>query len=339
MNHLDFLLIGAILIVLPCTNHAFYDLNPLNITVVRNISCRTDSSGTLENNFQLCAIRLYHDRINTSNSSYSVFDGLRYTNTFRRFIQKYCSLWPISNETIVDVGSAACRSNPAFENFEEAQLCICATDNCNSNWDACHNSTELNNNVPSLPDFMPDLNVTINCSDVTDAPNICLEHHYVLPAICQEYVKKNSVMCAITVAGTGATKTSLIEENYEAYLDEKIYQIRSTFIINRDLCGESDSNAYCSYSNNDINSIKDCACTSSLCNQDYNTCVSSVPLSSATTTSVVTSERGFNSAATAGIACGIIFSAVIFTAEIVILKFFYKGGQARGAERSVAYRA
>jgi hypothetical protein len=54
---------------------------------------------------------------------------------------------------------------------------------------------------------------------------------------------------------------------------------------------------------------------------------------------LVTGETGLGSSATAGIACGIIFSALIFTAEIVFFKYFYSGHMASGFDRSVRYQA
>jgi hypothetical protein len=54
---------------------------------------------------------------------------------------------------------------------------------------------------------------------------------------------------------------------------------------------------------------------------------------------LITGESGLGSSATAGIACGIIFSAIIFTAEIIFFKFFYSGNMASGFDRSVRYQA
>jgi hypothetical protein len=42
-------------------------------------------------------------------------------------------------------------------------------------------------------------------------------------------------------------------------------------------------------------------------------------------------EPGLGRAATAGIVCGIIFTAVIVTAEIIFFKFFYAGGVGRAS--------
>ncbi|CAF4398639.1 unnamed protein product, partial [Adineta steineri] len=51
-------------------------------------------------------------------------------------------------------------------------------------------------------------------------------------------------------------------------------------------------------------------------------------------------EPGLGSAATAGIACGIIFSALLFIGEIVFFKFIYaRNSGGGGAERSVNYHA
>ncbi|CAF3477047.1 unnamed protein product, partial [Rotaria sp. Silwood2] len=52
-----------------------------------------------------------------------------------------------------------------------------------------------------------------------------------------------------------------------------------------------------------------------------------------------TGEPGLGKAAAAGLACGIIFSALIFTVEIIYFKFIYSGGANSGLSRSAAYRS
>ncbi|CAF4487975.1 unnamed protein product, partial [Rotaria socialis] len=58
-----------------------------------------------------------------------------------------------------------------------------------------------------------------------------------------------------------------------------------------------------------------------------------------TTTTGPGGEKGLGSAATAGLACGIIFSALIFTGEILFFKFIYSGGLGNTFGRSAAYAA
>ncbi|CAF4011537.1 unnamed protein product, partial [Rotaria magnacalcarata] len=58
-----------------------------------------------------------------------------------------------------------------------------------------------------------------------------------------------------------------------------------------------------------------------------------------TTTTGTGGEKGLGSAATAGLACGIIFSALIFTGEILFFKFIYSGGLGNTFGRSAAYAA
>ncbi|CAF1213193.1 unnamed protein product [Rotaria sordida] len=56
------------------------------------------------------------------------------------------------------------------------------------------------------------------------------------------------------------------------------------------------------------------------------------------TSSTQQSGTGLGRAATAGLACGIIFSVLIFTGEIIFFKFFYSESTSNGHDRSVAYR-
>jgi len=53
----------------------------------------------------------------------------------------------------------------------------------------------------------------------------------------------------------------------------------------------------------------------------------------------VKGESGLGSAATAGIACGIIFFVVIVAAEIAFFKLIYPKITGHALDRSVAYRA
>ena len=294
--------------MLPHANHAFFGINLRDIAILRNIRCRLDENGMSDSGFQLCAIRLYHGKDDANTSTYFVYDGLRYVNIFHRYIQKYCPLWPRKDSAILDIGSATCQSNPTFERFEESQLCICGTDNCNQNWSSCYDSIEQSSDILSLTNFIPDLSSTMQCNATVNASNVCRQHHFIDTFDCEAYVNYNSVLCAITVNGTTMIQTPLIEENYEAYLETKIYQIRSAGINNQNFVfSESDTNVYYNYSTSDIDFINECVCTSSFCNQDVITCSSTTAFSnpttasSASTTPVTTSNTSANTTITSGV--------------------------------------
>jgi hypothetical protein len=140
----------------------------------------------------------------------------------------------------------------------------------------CKQSVTLNSDIPQLLDIMPDLNLTLQCSDTLNANNTCEENPYIDVTLCIAYVRNNSVLCAITVNETEIIQTSLIYENYEAYLDEKIYEVTSAlYEAPNNSYTESNNNVFYTYSNSATDSIEECACTSySFCNENITTCAS-----------------------------------------------------------------
>ncbi len=275
MNHFYFLVIVSILISIPHTVNAFFRVNPNNINVTRNITCRLNGNQTSGSNFQLCAIRVYQGTINASVQTFSLYNGFHYGNTLRRYIQKGCS--NENNALPTNTGIWSCNSPLPFEtSLASIQLCVCSTDNCNADIDSCEQSVTLNSDIPQLLDIMPDLNLTLQCSDTLNANNTCEENPYIDVTLCIAYVRNNSILCAITVNETEIIQTSLIYENYEAYLDEKIYEITSAlYEAPNNSYTESNNNVFYTYSNNATDSIEECACTSySFCNENITTCAS-----------------------------------------------------------------
>ncbi|CAF1152932.1 unnamed protein product [Rotaria sordida] len=310
-------------------------------------------------------------------------------------------------------GAWSCDVRLAFESYINMQICVCANNNCNDNIDTCRNSLTNSMNLSSSVDFIPNLTSIIQCNDTLNAPYICTEHSFINVSRCQDYIRNTSVLCAITVINSMITQRSLIYENYEIYLSEKVYQATSMFsnASNNSLV-ETATKIYYKYIGPAATPAEECACTNSLCNQNITICAPQTTItasftstttsfttatsststtrssSTSTTTSSTTAtsstattrssststtrssststtrssststttssstlttrssststtktstqqnsvqgETGLGSAATAGLACGIIFSAVIFTGEIIFFKFFYSGAARSG---------
>jgi len=282
-------LIVSTLIISTHTVNAFFLFNLMDITVTRNITCRLNDNETSTNDFQYCAIRIYDGWNGTQKTTFTIYDGLWYLNTFRQFIQKTCSSFQSVLNGDIDTGTGSGSCIPrSFETFADLQLCICATDNCNQNMSSCINSTISNTNISALFDFMPSLFSTVQCDNTLNVFSMCQEHPFINISACEDYVRNNSVLCAVTISGTERTQISLIFENYEAFLAEAIYQVLS---VSNNAMGssfnETETNVYDKYFVNDVDSVEECACTSySLCNQNINTCLSQATLQIETTISI-----------------------------------------------------
>ncbi|CAF3878038.1 unnamed protein product [Rotaria sp. Silwood1] len=206
--------------------------------------------------------------------------------------------------------------------------------------------------MSSSIDFIPNLTSIIQCNDTLNVSNTCMEHTLINASLCQDYIKNASVLCAITKNETIITQQSFIYENYEIYLSERIYLALFLMYNNNTWnisLSESNTNVYSKYIPPAARPVEECACTKSLCNQDITTCAPQMTTTTTTTQAPTTTsssnqqnvkagETGLGKAATAGIACGIIFSALIFTVEIIYFKFIYSGGANSGPSRSAAYR-
>ncbi|CAF2605133.1 unnamed protein product [Rotaria sp. Silwood2] len=102
MIRLYFIGIIYILIIIPHTVNTFFLQNMTNIAVTRNLTCQLNNNETSPSDFQLCAIRFYSGLNGSQEISFTLYNGLRYMNTFRRYIQKYCGG---EIETISDGGT------------------------------------------------------------------------------------------------------------------------------------------------------------------------------------------------------------------------------------------
>ncbi|CAF3413726.1 unnamed protein product [Rotaria socialis] len=420
MFRLNYVILIFALTILPYGVDGFFTQSVMNITTTRNLNCYLTANLT-STSFQFCAIRIYRNQSGTPDIASAVYNGLRYMNTLHPLTEKGCTATVATSS--VDTGAWFCEGKLPYETYTYVDLCICATDNCNQNLTSCQNSVINTTNMPALTDFMPNLTSIIPCNDTTNENYTCSAHPYINVLLCQAYVIKNSVLCAISISGTTITQLSLIGENYEVYLSEKLYEANS---IPSNATGtsfnETQTNVYFKYSYPATMPYEECVCTSSFCNQNTGTCetpvvslpnttttkttttsattttattttttiatsttattTSSATTTSATTTSATTTtatttttttissattattttttttkttttttssatttttgpggEKGLGSAATAGLACGIIFSALIFTGEILFFKFIYSGGLGNTFGRSAAYAA
>ncbi|CAF3516413.1 unnamed protein product [Rotaria sp. Silwood1] len=350
MIRLYFIVITYVLIIIPHTVNTFFLQDVANITVPRNLTCKLYTNESALGSFQLCAIRIYRHINESSTSSVVLHNGLRYMNTFRRLIQNNCS----NNVNMSQAGTGVwtCGVRFPFESYTDLQICVCATNNCNENLNTCQESAMNSTNMSSSIDFMPNLTSIIQCNDTLNVSNTCMEHTLINASLCQDYIKNASVLCAITKNETIITQQSFIYENYEIYLSERIYLALFLMYNNNTWnisLSESTTNVYSKYIPPAARPVEECACTKSLCNQDITTCAPQMTTTTTTTQAPTTTsssnqqnveagETGLGKAATAGIACGIIFSALIFTVEIIYFKFIYSGGANSGPNRSAAYR-
>ncbi|CAF3316027.1 unnamed protein product [Rotaria sp. Silwood2] len=353
MLQLYFVGIIYVLIFIPHTVNTFFLQNVTNINAPHSLGCQLNNNQLPPRGLELCAIRVYSGLNGSQEISFTLYDGLRYMNTFRRIIEKNCN--NTVNISQAGTGAWSCGVRLPFESYTVMQICVCASEDCNTNFDTCRNSTMNTTNMSSLMNFMPNLTSIIQCDDTLNASNICTEHPFINVSLCQDYVRNASVLCAITINNSTTTQQSLIYENYEIYLSEKVYQARSIpSNASNNTFNETATNVYYKYTDSTALPIEECVCTNSFCNQNITICAPQtiiIPTSSTTTQESKTTsssnqqnsvqgEPGFGKAASAGLACGIIFSAVIFIGEIIFFKFFYSGGAASGGfERSVAYRA
>lgn len=314
MFRLYFVSIISVLIITTYTVNGFFLQDLTNITATRNISCRSNNTEVLIGDFQYCAIRIYTGSIEGQNVSIPIYNGLRYLNTFRRFIDKRCNQFVSQLNDGIDTGtgSGSCGTPRPFETFTELQLCICATGNCNQDWDSCINSTISNTNITALTDFIPLLIPTVTCNNNSNASNICQEHPFINLTACQDFVRNNSVLCAVTTAGNETTQIPLIFDNYEAFLTEQIYKAKSIPISTvATSYNETNTTFYLRYSDSQSQIVEECVCTSyPNCNQNINTCVLQTTLQIEATTGVPSSTEIF----TEGITSAFIYtSAVIST--------------------------
>ncbi|CAF3058517.1 unnamed protein product [Rotaria sp. Silwood2] len=285
MIRLYFIGIIYILIIIPHTVNTFFLQNMTNIAVTRNLTCQLNNNETSPSDFQLCAIRFYSGLNGSQEISFTLYNGLRYMNTFRRYIQKYCGG---EIETISDGGTGvwSCDVRLPFESYTSMQICVCASNNCNEKLNTCRNSAINSISMSSPIDFMPNLTSIIQCNDTLNASNTCTEYPFINVSSCQDYIRSTSVLCAITINNSMTTQQSLIYENYEIYLSEKVYQAISIFnMFFNIVLNETTNSVYFKYTDPAARPVEECVCTNSLCNQNITICPSQTTLQVETTIS------------------------------------------------------
>ncbi|UJR09928.1 hypothetical protein I4U23_014150 [Adineta vaga] len=221
------------------------------------------------------------------------YTGLRYGNSFIRIRQR-CSAFQWSTSTI---GSGTCTPQTQFETFSSMTLCICATNNCNQDRTTCEISISNTSTVASIDAFIPTLSEHVPCNFTNGSSLVCTEQPYVNSLACEQYVRNNSLLCAITMNGTQIIQTALVEADYERYLSEKVYQLKLLYTNNSgSQYNETTNNVYYKYSFSTTQSLEECACTnSSFCNSDMNTCALLNTQSTMTITSATASTQSMTS--------------------------------------------
>ena len=298
MIRLYFTGVLLVLTIIPRTVDSFFLGDVATVNATQQINCSLSDNGTSSGGFQVCALRVYSGTIGGNETTINVYNGFRYVNIFTQFILQRC---PTDLDTWGDnIGSGNCGQPQSYETFGSVQLCICATDNCNQDLVTCQRSVKTITTY-QLSALIPSLTTTVQCQDTLNASNICTEHPFIDISLCQQYVKNNSVLCAITIQGTQPIQTSWIYDSYAAFLDEQIYEVKLAFSNGvSPAYNETSTNVYYEYSINALGPTEECFCANySSCNQDINTCVSqpTVAVQSITTSASITST---NSIGTSG---------------------------------------
>ncbi|CAF1508445.1 unnamed protein product [Adineta steineri] len=286
MNRIYFVFTISILITILYPVNPFFLENVALISTPTTIACRSNNNVTQPSDFQLCVIRKYVGNMNGDEADIYIYNGLHYINSFDQYIGKYCQNFS-SGTNDTNIGSGFCSPAP-FETFLYMQLCICATDNCNQDMTTCNNSAYNTSTDIELDNLMPNLTSLIQCDYTSNSSVTCTEQPYVNISACEDYVRNNTVLCAITINGTQTIQESLTNENYERYLSDKLYQWKSSTSNNLDF-GQTDTNFnYNYFVNNAV--TNECFCTTpSYCNDNYDTCVSQTSLHTQATMSATSS--------------------------------------------------
>ncbi|CAF4189937.1 unnamed protein product, partial [Adineta steineri] len=162
----------------------------------------------------------------------------------------------------------------------------------------CNNSAYNMTRRIGFDNLMPNLTSLIQCDYTSNSSVTCTEQPYVNISACENYVRSNTVLCAITLNGTQTIQESLTNENYERYLSDQLYQWRSS--ANSLWSGEPGTTFFYGYSVNDSQIAEGCFCTDpSYCNDNYDTCVSQTSLYDRTTTTTTTTTSATTTTATA----------------------------------------
>ncbi|CAF1628262.1 unnamed protein product, partial [Adineta ricciae] len=296
MNQFGWIHIVLLLIVVPPTVNCFFLQDVGNLTIVRNLSCVVNANGTMGSDYQFCVIRVYNGTIGTSTTVVPVYSGLRYTNTFFRYLEQACSGYQMYSDT---TANGTCNSPSSFETFSSMRFCICATDSCNKNISTCE-ASNFNLGDALVPDsFIPSLYAFVPCNHTYNSSIICTEQPFINASLCDDYVKKNSVLCAISSSGTQTIQTALVEIDYGRYLSEKVYQLRSLNAndgSNRSY-SETTNIAYYTYASATTSLLQECVCTNlSYCNYNMTTCAPQNTGTTATTTITTTAAANTTTA-------------------------------------------
>ena len=214
-------------------------------------------------------------------------------DAFKRYISARCSAGQF-RPSITPIGHASC-SGRSYEPYTE-KLCICSTDNCNSNYSACVASVQATQATPppNLPEYAPELSSSTSCqlgsrgSTYLDIVNPNTSATLEMPFFktnrseALAYASNHAVACYLFFnAKTGDwLQHALMYENYDDYLYPmlstmyagigNIYAETSTSVASQ--FGEP-YHINITYSNDTGNYFKMCVCTTNNCNRNLSTCV------------------------------------------------------------------
>ncbi|CAF1388624.1 unnamed protein product [Rotaria sp. Silwood1] len=206
---------------------------------------------------------------------------------------------------------------------------------------------------------------TVNTFFLQDVANITVPRNLTCKLNTNESALGSFQLCAIRIYRhiNESSTSSVVLHNGLRYMNtfRRLIQNNCSNNVNMSQAGTGVWTCGVRFPFESYTDLQICVCASNNCNENLNTCqesaMNSTNMSSSidfipnltsiiqcndtlnvSNTYVKAGETGLGKAATAGIACGIIFSALIFTVEIIYFKFIYSGGANSGPSRSAAYR-
>ena len=194
-------------------------------------------------------------------------------NSRKQMIINRCTGFSI-NQT--DIGYGTCSPLP-FENYATKSLCICSTWGCNQNFNTCQAAVNTTSPRPSpLAPIVKTFTQIILCQETSFAhyPS-CTQTPYINYTACTNYYYLNAVICMRELYypyGPYFQKGYIHEEaSYQAV------QILMLLTLNNSLLVQNSQSAIVQYSwGNASYAHSYCLCTYSVCNVNFQTCVSNL---------------------------------------------------------------
>ena len=295
---------------------------------VRNISCVYYSSSSSQSSiitgngltnashspyYDFCAIRQVNSTLSNGTTIFRVFmTPMTGYNEFKQFISDRC-LPGQFQPAITPIGYGSCARLP-YESYT-VKICICSTDNCNLRYSLCEASVQAAQSSPprNLPPYFHERTSRISCREGYRGLNYAgmfnesvwsdNEFYPMNLSGIRQYKSNHAVACLMEVDGSGDYyQISLTSEEYSERLNRILFSKRfnSWHIYAETRTSVASAIGYANqtnaslYSNDTVNFIRQCICTTNYCNQDLTTCVNGLS-GSGSTTPAASTTAGSNS--------------------------------------------